>query len=243
MKVRLFTIPNLLTLANLVCGSVGVVMALSGGRLTTAFCLMILAAVFDFFDGFVARLLGQSSPIGLQLDSLSDDISFGLLPASILYVLYGRMPSLWLGEGPAAEAVAYAVFVVAAFAALRLAKFNIDDTQRTEFCGLPSPAAAMLCASLGMLAECYGLTLLRETVLAVAVVVGLLMISDVRMFALKFHGFGWKGNGLRYTFILVSAAMAVVLRGYAVPLIIVLYVLISLVRGFACQANGCGKAE
>ena len=101
----------------------------------------------------------------------------------------------------------------------------------------------MLCASLGMLAECYGLTLLRETVLAVAVVVGLLMISDVRMFALKFHGFGWKGNGLRYTFILVSAAMAVVLRGYAVPLIIVLYVLISLVRGFACQANGCGKAE
>ena len=110
MKVRLFTIPNLLTLANLVCGSVGVVMALSGGRLTTAFCLMILAAVFDFFDGFVARLLGQSSPIGLQLDSLSDDISFGLLPASILYVLYGRMPSLWLGEGPAAEAAAYAVF-------------------------------------------------------------------------------------------------------------------------------------
>ena len=69
------------------------------------------------------------------------------------------------------------------------------------------------------------------------------MISDVRMFALKFHGFGWKGNGLRYTFILVSAAMAVVLRGYAVPLIIVLYVLISLVRGFACWANGCGKAE
>ena len=106
MKIKLFTIPNLLTLANLVCGSVGVVMALSGGRLTTAFCLMILAAVFDFFDGFVARLLGQSSPIGLQLDSLSDDISFGLLPASILYVLYGRMPSLWLGEGPAAEAAA-----------------------------------------------------------------------------------------------------------------------------------------
>ena len=153
MKVRLFTIPNLLTLANLVCGSVGVVMALSGGRLTTAFCLMILAAVFDFFDGFVARLLGQSSPIGLQLDSLSDDISFGLLPASILYVLYGRMPSLWLGEGPAAEAAAYVVFVVAAFAALRLAKFNIDDTQRTEFCGLPSPAAALLCGSLGLLAE------------------------------------------------------------------------------------------
>lgn len=243
MKVRLFTIPNLLTLANLVCGSVGVVMALSGGRLTTAFCLMILAAVFDFFDGFVARLLGQSSPIGLQLDSLSDDISFGLLPASILYVLYGRMPSLWLGEGPAAEAAAYAVFVVAAFAALRLAKFNIDDTQRTEFCGLPSPAAAMLCGSLGLLFETSGLELPREAISAIAVVVGLLMISNVRMFALKFHGFGWKGNELRYGFIIAAVVTAVLLRGYAVPAIIVLYILVSLVRGLACRTKGCGKAE
>ena len=243
MKVRLFTIPNLLTLANLVCGSVGVVMALSGGRLTTAFCLMILAAVFDFFDGFVARLLGQSSPIGLQLDSLSDDISFGLLPASILYVLYGRMPSLWLGEGPAAEAAAYVVFVVAAFAALRLAKFNIDDTQRTEFCGLPSPAAAMLCGSLGLLFETSGLELPREAISAIAVVVGLLMISNVRMFALKFHGFGWKGNELRYGFIIAAVVTAVLLRGYAVPAIIVLYILVSLVRGLACRTKGCGKAE
>ena len=243
MKVRLFTIPNLLTLANLVCGSGGGVMALSGGRLTTAFCLMILAAVFDFFDGFVARLLGQSSPIGLQLDSLSDDISFGLLPASILYVLYGRMPSLWLGEGPAAAAAAYAVFVVAAFAALRLAKFNIDDTQRTEFCGLPSPAAAMLCGSLGLLFETSGLELPREAISAIAVVVGLLMISNVRMFALKFHGFGWKGNELRYGFIIAAVVTAVLLRGYAVPAIIVLYILVSLVRGLACRTKGCGKAE
>ena len=226
MKVRLFTIPNLLTLANLVCGSVGVVMALSGGRLTTAFCLMILAAVFDFFDGFVARLLGQSSPIGLQLDSLSDDISFGLLPASILYVLYGRMPSLWLGEGPAAEAVAYAVFVVAAFAALRLAKFNIDDTQRTEFCG-----------SLGLLAERNGLVLPREAVLAVAAAAAWLMVSGIRMFALKFHGFGWRGNELRYSFLAAGAAMIVLLRGYAVPLVIALYVVVSFVRGLACRTN------
>ena len=228
MKVRLFTIPNLLTLANLVCGSVGVVMALSGGRLTTAFCLMILAAVFDFFDGFVARLLGQSSPIGLQLDSLSDDISFGLLPASILYVLY---------EGPAAEAAAYAVFVVAAFAALRLAKFNIDDTQRTEFCGLPSPAAALLCGSLGLLAERNGLVLPREAVLAVAAAAAWLMVSGIRMFALKFHGFGWRGNELRYSFLAAGAAMIVLLRGYAVPLVIALYVVVSFVRGLACRTN------
>lgn len=239
MKIKLFTIPNLLTLSNLLCGAFAAVAALVWGDLTLAFGLMILAAVFDFFDGFAARLLGQSSPIGLQLDSLADDISFGFVPAAVMYVLYQRMPGIWLPEGN----LGLVVFVFAAFAALRLAKFNIDDTQRTEFCGLPSPAAALLCASLGLLAETYGMSIPREAVLAVAVAVGLLMVSNVRMFALKFHGFGWKGNELRYAFIIAGIAMAVGLRGYAVPLIVVLYILISLVRGLFCRANGCEKAE
>lgn len=242
MKIKLFTISNLLTLSNLLCGMIATVAILTDGDLHLAFWLLVLAAVFDFFDGFTARLLHQSSPIGLQLDSLADMVSSGVAPTAVMLTLAWQAGSSWWAADTGGP-WSWIVLLLAVGTALRLAKFNIDDTQRTEFCGLPSPAAAMLCASLGMLAECYGLTLLRETVLAVAVVVGLLMISDVRMFALKFHGFGWKGNGLRYTFILVSAAMAVVLRGYAVPLIIVLYVLISLVRGFACQANGCGKAE
>lgn len=242
MKIKLFTIPNLLTLSNLLCGMIATVAILTDGDLHLAFWLLVLAAVFDFFDGFTARLLHQSSPIGLQLDSLADMVSSGVAPTAVMLTLAWQAGSSWWAADTAGP-WSWIVLLLAVGTALRLAKFNIDDTQRTEFCGLPSPAAAMLCASLGMLAECYGLTLLRETVLAVAVVVGLLMISDVRMFALKFHGFGWKGNGLRYTFILVSAAMAVVLRGYAVPLIIVLYVLISLVRGVACRANGCGKAE
>lgn len=239
MKIKLFTIPNLLTLSNLLCGAFAAVAALVWGDLTLAFGLMILAAVFDFFDGFAARLLGQSSPIGLQLDSLADDISFGFVPAAVMYVLYQRMPGIWLPEGN----LGLVVFLFAAFAALRLAKFNIDDTQRAEFCGLPSPAAALLCASLGLLAEAYGMSIPREAVLAVAVAVGLLMVSNVRMFALKFHGFGWKGNELRYAFIIVGMAMAVGLRGYAVPLIVVLYILISLVRNLFCRANGCEKAE
>ena len=242
MKIKLFTIPNLLTLSNLLCGMIATVAILTDGDLHLAFWLLVLAAVFDFFDSFTARLLHQSSPIGLQLDSLADMVSSGVAPTAVMLTLAWQAGSSWWAADTAGP-WSWIVLLLAVGTALRLAKFNIDDTQRTEFCGLPSPAAAMLCASLGMLAECYGLTLLRETVLAVAVVVGLLMISDVRMFALKFHGFGWKGNGLRYTFILVSAAMAVVLRGYAVPLIIVLYVLISLVRGVACRANGCGKAE
>ena len=242
MKIKLFTIPNLLTLSNLLCGMIATVAILTDGDLHLAFWLLVLAAVFDFFDGFTARLLHQSSPIGLQLDSLADMVSSGVAPTAVMLTLAWQAGSSWWAADTGGP-WSWIVLLLAVGTALRLAKFNIDDTQRTEFCGLPSPAAAMLCASHGMLAECYGLTLLGETVLAVAVVVGLLMISDVRMFALKFHGFGWKGNGLRYTFILVSAAMAVVLRGYAVPLIIVLYVLISLVRGVACRANGCGKAE
>lgn len=239
MKIKLFTIPNLLTLSNLFCGSVAVVSALVWGDLKLAFGLMVLAAVFDFFDGFAARLLNQSSPIGLQLDSLADDISFGLAPAAIMYSLYQWMPGIWLPEGYPG----LVVFVFTACAALRLAKFNIDDTQRTEFCGLPSPAAAMLCGSLGLLFETCGLELPREAISAIAVVVGLLMISNVRMFALKFHGFGWKGNELRYGFIIAAVVMAVLLRGYAVPAIIVLYILVSLVRGLACRTKGCGKAE
>ena len=165
-----------------------------------------------------------------------------------MYSLYQWMPGIWLPEGYPG----LVVFVFTACAALRLAKFNIDDTQRTEFCGLPSPAAAMLCGSLGLLFETSGLELPREAISAIAVVVGLLMISNVtawlmispiRMFALKFHGFGWKGNELRYGFIIAAVVTAVLLRGYAVPAIIVLYILVSLVRGLACRTKGCGKAE
>ena len=233
MKIKLFTIPNLLTLSNLFCGSVAVVSALVWGDLKLAFGLMVLAAVFDFFDGFAARLLNQSSPIGLQLDSLADDISFGLAPAAIMYSLYQWMPGIWLPEGYPG----LAVFVFTACAALRLAKFNIDDTQRTEFCGLPSPAAALLCGSLGLLAERNGLVLPREAVLAVAAAAAWLMVSGIRMFALKFHGFGWRGNELRYSFLAAGAAMIVLLRGYAVPLVIALYVVVSFVRGLACRTN------
>lgn len=233
MRIRLFTIPNLLTLSNLVCGAMGVVAALAGHDLTAAFALMVAAAAFDFLDGFAARLLGQSGPLGVQLDSLADDVSFGLLPAMMLYVLYGCMPGLWLPDWAGVS-----VLVVAACAALRLAKFNIDPTQRTEFCGLPSPAAALLCASLGMLAQRQGVTVPREGIVAVAVAVSCLMVSDIRMFALKFHGWGWRENRLRYLFLGAAAVLAATLRAWAVPAIVALYVAVSTVRHFACRTAG-----
>lgn len=230
MKIRLITIPNLLTLSNLLCGALAAVMALTFGDLTTAFALIVAAALFDFLDGFVARLLHQSSPIGMQLDSLADDITFGFAPAAILFALYGRMPGLMgLGE---LSWPAFGVFFFPACAALRLAKFNVDDTQRTEFCGLPSPAAALFCASLGLIGERCALPVPREAILAAALLLGLLMVAPVRMFALKFHGFGWRGNELRYSFLAVCAVLIPVLRLFAIPAIVALYVLLSLVRQF-----------
>ena len=226
MKIKFFTRPNLLTLSNLLCGSVAAVAALVWGNLTLAFGLMILAAVFDFFDGFTARLLDQSSPIGLQLDSLADDITFGFAPAAAMYVLYQRMPGVWLPEG----ALGLIVFAFTAFTALRLAKFNIDDTQRTEFCGLPSPAAGLFCASLGLLHAEGMLSLPYEAVLLAAAATAWLMISPIRMFALKFHGFGWRGNRLRYLFLGACVVLILTLGAYAIPAIFVLYVVVSLVR-------------
>lgn len=226
MKIRLITVPNLLTLANLLCGALATVYALVRNDLTTAFLLVIAAAVFDFFDGFAARLLRQSSPIGLQLDSLADDISFGLAPSAVLYALYMQSEGLWLLPPQAG----LLLFVLSAFSALRLAKFNIDDTQRTEFCGLPTPAAAMFCVSLGLLAERRGVRFPQEALLAAAAALSWLLVSPVRMFSLKFHGFGWSGNRLRYLFLALCAVLIFALRAYAIPVIIVLYIAVSFVR-------------
>ena len=162
----------------------------------------------------------------------ADDISFGFLPAAVLYVLYGRSAG-----GLLPDWAGFLVFVFAACAALRLAKFNIDDSQHTEFCGLPSPAAALFCASLGLLAERYGLAVSREAVVLAAWSVGALMVSPVRMFALKFAHYGWKGNEIRYSFLAVSAVLLAVLQLRAIPVVVALYVFVSLVRWAACRTH------
>ena len=131
MKIKLITIPNLLTLANLFFGALAVVAALVWGDLRAALLFVAASAVCDFLDGFAARLLRQTSPIGVQLDSLADDISFGLAPAAVLFVAYDALPAgcVALGDG-LLTAGRYALFVVAACSALRLARFNIDTTQQ-----------------------------------------------------------------------------------------------------------------
>lgn len=235
MQIKFFTIPNLLTLSNLLCGSFAVISALVLGNLEWAFWLMVLAAVFDFFDGFVARLMKCTSPIGVQLDSLSDMISFGFLPASILFVLFTNSLPLnapeWMFWGGT-----FVCFVMAAFAALRLAKFNIDETQHTEFCGLPTPANALFFGSLGLI-NVHMEVDFGWMILLFVPVMSWLMISPVRMFALKFQGFGWKGNQIRYTFLILSVVLIAVLQIYSIPAIILLYILISVIRQGVCRSK------
>ena len=162
MNVRLFTLPNLLTLANLLAGSAAVIVILTTHSYQTALWLIVAAAVCDFFDGFVARLLGQISPLGVQLDSLADDISFGLVPAVAMFDIYRRSESMYSLPEHIAEPLGYLTLIIAAFSALRLAKFNIDSTQSAEFSGLPTPANALMLMSLAVLMEQGRVVLTQE---------------------------------------------------------------------------------
>lgn len=230
MNIRLFTLPNMLTLANLVAGAAAIILTLQYHDYESAFWLIIAAAVCDFFDGFVARLLGQSSPLGVQLDSLADDISFGLAPAVVMFDIYSQSTTYYGISSDIMEPLGYLTLIIAAFSALRLAKFNIDTTQATEFKGLPTPANALMLMSLAVLATQGEVTLFQEQIVVISVAASLLLISPIRMFALKFKGFGWRGNELRYGFILASLLIIILAPAYSVLAIIVLYIAISTLR-------------
>ena len=227
MKIRLFTVPNMLTLANLLAGSVAVIFTLVYHAYETAFWLIVAAAIFDFFDGFAARLLKQTSPLGVQLDSLADDVTFGLAPAIVMFDLYVHSSSYYNLNAEVLGWMKYVVLIIVAFSVLRLAKFNIDTTQSTEFEGLPTPANALMLMSLAVLAETGRVVLYQEHILLISIAASLLLISPIRMFALKFKSFGIKGNELRYGFIVAALLMIILMPAYALLAIIVLYIVIS----------------
>ena len=229
-KIRLFTVPNFLTLANLVAGALAVVFALRDHAYDLSLMLIIVAAVCDFFDGFAARLLKQQSPLGVQLDSLAAAISFGLAPAVVMYDLFCHSTSYYALPEEIMSWLGYLCFIVAAFSALRLAKFNIDTTQATEFEGLPTPANALMLMSLAALALKGDVALYQEHILIISVAASFLLISPIRMFALKFKSFKIADNKLRYGFILASLLLIIFLTKYSVVAIIVLYIVVSTIR-------------
>ena len=229
-KIRLFTVPNFLTLANLVAGALAVVFALRDHAYDVSLMLIIVAAVCDFFDGFAARLLKQQSPLGVQLDSLADDISFGLAPAVVMYDLFCHSTSYYALPEEIMSWLGYLCFIVAAFSALRLAKLNIDTTLATECEGLPTPANALMLMSLAALALNGDVVLCQEHILIISVAASFLLISPIRMFALKFKSFKIADNKLRYGFILASLLLIIFLTKYSVVAIIVLYIVLSTIR-------------
>ena len=197
-------IPNTITSMNLLCGALGVIFALRGS-LDIAFYLMLASAVCDFFDGFAARMLKAYSNIGKELDSLADLISFGLLPSMMLYRR--------LIEGGVTGFVAYIPLIIVVFSALRLAKFNVDERQTENFLGLPTPASAMWCGSLIYAAD-HGVmsmaNMLHDTYLipVAAVVLSLLLVSEIPMFSLKIKK-GSEQNRIRIYFVAIIALFTV----------------------------------
>ena len=232
MKIKLFTIPNCITLCNLLCGIGSIVSSLVYNDLQTAFLFVCASAVADFCDGFAARLLKQYSAVGVQLDSLADMVSFGVAPAIAMAVLCGGMPSAFGLNEMWSEVLCYAPLAVAALSALRLAKFNIDDTQKEEFEGLPTPASAILLLSTAAICERYSLIVDMEWFVLLSLITAAMLISPVRMFSLKFHewGLGSTDNKIRYGFLITSCLLICILRLYAIPTIIVLYIAVSAVR-------------
>ena len=231
-------IPNALTCCNLFAGCVASVYAFWGDYKVAAYAV-IVAAVFDFFDGFAARLLQAYSPIGKELDSLADDVSFGLAPGVTVYsYLFGcpAVPWAWLP---------FVGFFLSVFSALRLAKFNIDERQTTSFIGLPTPANAIFWMFTVASLSHYHLLLGRSGVLTMVIAVlvfSWLLVSEVPMFSLKFHDFTMKNNTVRYLFLLLSLLFLVtafVLPQCSVllafPIIILFYILLSIVHHIASK--------
>lgn len=235
-----FWVPNAITCLNLVCGSLSVFFAISG-QLGWAAVFILAASVFDFLDGFSARLLNSYSAIGKELDSLADLVSFGLAPAAMLFTmiqltLFGKVQLIQNIEGSFSQWVLlFTSLVIPVTGALRLAKFNTDDRQSDQFLGMPIPANAMYFAALGLILELGSnvaiaqFILNKYTLLFSIFACSFLMISELPMFNLKFKNLKLKENALRFLFLGITVLMLIFLQLYALPLIIVWYVLLSVI--------------
>ncbi|MFC5409590.1 CDP-diacylglycerol--serine O-phosphatidyltransferase [Larkinella bovis] len=221
MNKLLRHLPNAMTCGNLLCGCIGLVMTLRG-QADLAAWLILLAGVLDFGDGFVARLVHVSGPFGKELDSLADVVTFGVLPATMIYQ---ALWSLGLGNW------SYLAYLIAVLSALRLANFNIDTRQSEQFLGLPVPANAILIAAFPLMSSYqpqFAFLWQNPIVLYGLVGFSFMLVSDVPLLAFKFKSFGWRENRIKFIFLIVSAFLLLFLHFAAVPPVIILYILVSL---------------
>ncbi len=222
-------IPNTITCCNLISGCIATTFALAG-NLEMALLWIIVGAVFDFFDGMAARLLHVSSPIGKELDSLADDITFGVAPSTMIFYQLGIMDYPVFMESLRSY-LPFIAFVMAAFSALRLAKFNLDERQALGFIGLPTPANALFWGSLLVGA---GEKLAAYPSATIFIIAGVfisswLLVAEIPMFGLKFKQWSWKGNEIKYIFILSCIPLLLIFGVSAFAIIIAWYVLLSMI--------------
>lgn len=227
-------IPNFITSLNLAAGFTSIIFA-ANGDLPTASWLILAAMVFDFFDGFSARLLKAYSEIGKELDSLADVVSFGVAPAIIIYrLLVPALHDTMLTEG-IASILKYTPVLMPVCAALRLAKFNIDTSQTTSFKGLPTPANAIAVISVVIAASYGSLPLLKSfsgspaALIVYSIILSILMVTRLSLLSLKFKNLKFKGNEGRYILIGLALISFIIFGLAAAPLLIPIYIIVSLV--------------
>ncbi|RAJ17010.1 CDP-alcohol phosphatidyltransferase family protein [Olleya aquimaris] len=244
MTIKAF-IPNFVTLLNLFCGSVAVIFAVNNHFVFAAF-FVFLGIFFDFFDGLLARKLKVQSELGLQLDSLADMVTSGLVPGIIMFKLLElashnkAFTSIndWTASmqwsGFKLNLLPFIGLFITLASAYRLARFNLDEDQQSYFKGLPTPANALLILSLPLILEFQNNDLINATILNKWFLIGLtiascyLLNSPIKLFALKFKDWTFKTNAVRYIFIILSIVLLIVLHFAAIPIIIALYILLSL---------------
>jgi len=221
-------IPNSLTCCNLMCGCMATGAAFYGNY-RWAIVMIIVGAVFDFFDGMVARLLHVSSPIGKELDSLADVVTFGVAPSAILFHLFHHVHYPEFIQ-PIEDFLPYTAFLMAAFSALRLAKFNLDERQTSSFIGLPTPANALFWSSLVVGQHAFLVSLKFNAVFLFLFMLlsCMLLVAEIPLFALKFKDLSWQNNSIKYIF-LVGCLAFLPLGVSSIAAMIVWYVLLSIV--------------
>ena len=239
-------IPNSITLGNLFCGCLALVNAFEG-RLDWAAYFVGIALILDFFDGFTARMLKVSSNIGKDLDSLADMVTFGVVPGVVMFKmlltgmnLIGASSAVHMGWAVTASSlvwVPYMAFIITIFSCIRLAKFNNDTRQSDSFIGLPTPANTMVICALPLIVQFQSQNVMVINLISnvwflvlLSITMSCLLVAEIPLFALKFKTFGWAKNKLVYLFLCLSVFLMVWLKFLAIPLIIFLYISVSIVN-------------
>jgi CDP-diacylglycerol--serine O-phosphatidyltransferase len=239
-------LPNIITLLNLLCGSIAVLFAVNGELVITA-VFVFLGIFFDFFDGLVARKLNVQSELGLQLDSLADMVTSGLVPGIVMFQLFNLADSTWIefsynatvGLSSSLAQNSFLPFfglLITLASAYRLAKFNISTNQSDSFIGLPTPANTLLILSFPLILEFQNNDVINAIILnkwfliSITLLSACLMNANIKLLALKFKNFSFKDNSARFILIILAIILLVIFQFAAIPLIILTYIIISILN-------------